>query len=325
MDLHDEFERHAHARASESGAHLRGADVRSRLDARVTRGRRVRNVTVGVGTVAAVGVLTVGAVMVPRLGDQSVPGSAGSTSPGDGSTLPTFSTDLPISRVDDFESVFGINGPQDGIDAEAWKISQEIPEQFACGAQWTLEPGYYTNQGAPVFAIFADSVVPNGEVLDVAAPNINFISQVGTGLGAYRDTFVLAWVKDGVIVGNARALRAYGPPIEGTAGERLSTVRGAETLGAGTVQLSLVGPGTCEAGAAPADLDDGAYELHVIHEYGQSDARIDGQGSDPTVPITRPTDSQLVEFISADAFGAFVDPTGEPWTVEVVGLGASAN
>lgn len=325
MDLHDEFERHAHALASESGSRLRGAEVRSRLEGRVTRGRRLRSVTVGAGTVAAVGVLAVGAVMVPRLGDQSLSPASGGAMPAFSTDPPTMdSSDLPTVQLGDFQSVFGLHGPEDGIVDEPAKVSQEIPEQFACGAEWTLDPGHYLNSTVGRFAEFTDGVSPNETVLDVTASDVTFVSQAGTWLGNYRDSFVLAWVKNGVIVGNARVTRAYGPLIEGTAGERLSTVRGATAVGADAVQLPLAGPGTCEVGAAPADLGDGTYELHVIHEYGESDARIDGHGTDPTVPIAPPTEGQLVEFISADPYGAVVDPTGGPWTVEVVGLDSTA-
>lgn len=88
MDLHDEFSRHAisHVSDSGSGERLRGADVRARLEARVTRGRRVHHAKVGVGTVAAVGVLAVGAVMVPRL-------SGGTLDPA--SQVPSYASDVP--------------------------------------------------------------------------------------------------------------------------------------------------------------------------------------------------------------------------------------
>ncbi len=99
MDLHDEFERHAHARASESGARLRGAAVRSRLAGRVTRGRRIRNVTVGAGTVAAVGVLAVGAVMVPRLGDGA--SSTGSTPSPSGTPAASMAPGVSTAPGDD--------------------------------------------------------------------------------------------------------------------------------------------------------------------------------------------------------------------------------
>lgn len=334
MDLHEEFDRYGHAHGDAAGSRLREGGVRAALEARVTRGRRIQNTKWGVGTVAAVGALAVGAVMVPRLGDQQAPGSPRSTapastyaSPTDYSDLPTtYLTDLPTTSLRDFFSVFGLHGPEDGIVDEPSKISQEIPEQFACGAPWTLARGYYYNQGAAgMFAEFTDGVTPNATVLDAGASDVNFISQVSTGLGMYYDTFVLAWVKDGVIVGNARVSRADGPLIEGTAGERLSTVRGATAVGADSVQLPLAGPGVCEAGAAPTGLADGSYELHVIHEYGSAGAGVDGhQYSDPSVQIAQPTANQLVEFMSADPFGAVVDPTGGPWAIEVVGLVGSA-
>jgi|GEM_PF-1991725 len=118
MDLHDEFETFAHTRGSESGARLRDASVRARIDARVARGRRVHNAKVGVGTVAAVGALTVGAVMMPRLdwgvsspgaspslsGDPSIStGPEVSTAPGDDqlpSQSPSPSPSPSPSRVD---------------------------------------------------------------------------------------------------------------------------------------------------------------------------------------------------------------------------------
>ena len=332
MDLHDELERYAHERAAESGARLRDAQVRARLESRVTRGRRVRSAAVGAGTLAAVSLLAVGAVMVPQLGGQSAPGSgrptapSGSTPPGQGDTFRTFSTDLPKVTLDDFFSVIGLNGPQDGIVDEPWKISQEIPQQFACGAPSTLEPGYYSNQGAAVFASFDDTVAVKDSVFDVSASDAQFASEAATGLGMYYDTFVLAWVKGDTIVGNARVTRADGPLIQGTEGARLRTVRGADGAGPGIVELPLRGPGACEAGTAPADLADGAYELHVIHEYGSAEVRVNGhQYSDPRLWIEYPDDTKAVEFISADAFGAFVDPEGEPWTVDVVGLDVSEN
>jgi len=89
MDLHEEFESYARVGAPESGARLRGADVRARLDARVVRGRRVRNAKVGAGTVAAVGAFAFGAVMVPRL-DWGVSSPVGS---------PSLSGDLSISAA----------------------------------------------------------------------------------------------------------------------------------------------------------------------------------------------------------------------------------
>lgn len=326
MDLHDEFERFAHEHTAESGPRLRGADVRARLESRVTRGRRARGAVAGVGAVAVVGLLAVGAGTLPRLGDESDPGAERSTSPVAGGPLPTFSTDLPKVVLDDYASVIGLNGPQDGIVAEPWKTSQEIPEQFACGAPWTLEPGYYSNQGASVLATFADRVEENDSALDVSASDLQFASEVTTGLGMYYDTFVLAWVKDDTIVGNARVTRADGPLIEGTEGARLSMVRGADGAGPGVVQLALVGPGTCETGTAPVGLADGAYELHVIHEYGSAEVRVNGhQYSDPWLSIEYPDDTKVVEFISADPYGAFVDPEGKPWVVDVVGLDASEN
>lgn len=42
--------------------------------------------------------------------------------------------------------------------------------------------------------------------------------------------------------------------------------------------------------------------------------------SDPWLAIEYPNDTKVVEFISADPFGAFVDPEGTPWLVDVVGL-----
>ncbi len=325
MDLHEELERHGRARASDSGARLRGADVRSRLESRVTRGRRVRDVAVGAGTVAAVGMLAVGVMMMPGLGNGSASvGSEASTGPATVAPLPTFSTDLPQVSLDDYFSAIGLNGPQDGIVAEPWKTSQEIPEHFACGAPWTLEPGYYSNQGAAVFASFDDTVNVMDSVLDVSSPDARFVSEVTTGLGMYYDTFVLAWVKDDTIVGNARVTRADGPLLQGTDGGRLTTVRGADGAGPGVLQLTLVGPGTCEAGTAPAGLADGAYELHVIHEYGSAEVRVNGhQYSDPWLAIEYPDDTKVVEFISADPYGAFVDSEGKPWVVDVVGLDSS--
>lgn len=322
MDLHDEFENFAFDRATESGNRLRGAEVRARLDARVTRGRRARYAAAGAGTVAAVGLIAVGAVMVPRLGTTPVapPSSAGPV---------VFSTGLPTTTiygggdVPDFYTVFGLHGPQDGIvGADPLTISQEIPAQFACGAEWTLEPGHYLNQTIDRSAEFGDGVFPSQAALDVAASDINFVSQVDTDLGNYYDTFVLAWVKDGVIVGNARVSREYGPLIEGASGERVSTVRGAEAAGADAVRLPLTGPGSCEVGAAPQGLADGSYELHVVHEYsGAANVRVDGrQYDDPSEQVERPTDGQLVEFISGDPYGAVVDPAGGPWVIDVVGL-----
>jgi hypothetical protein len=93
MDLHEEFDSFARARASESGARLRGADARARLDARVVRGRRVQNAKVGAGTVAAVGVFAAGVVMVPRLG-------LGTASPGS-SPSPTGGTALASTSIDE--------------------------------------------------------------------------------------------------------------------------------------------------------------------------------------------------------------------------------
>ena len=329
MDLHEMFDRHARAASADAGDHLRGASIRARLDARVARGRRVRNAAFGAGGVAAVGLLAVGAVMVPRLGGQSVPGIGEATSPAIGDYVPSINHDLPIVnlRNGDFFGAFGLHGPEDGIVDEPSKISQTIPAQFACGARWTLEPAYYLNQTRERFVEFGDGVTPVGTVLDVKAPQLTFVSRASTDLGNYYDTFVLAWVKDGVIVGNARVSRADGPLIEGAAGERLQTVRGASASGADTVTLPLTGPGACEEGAAPEGLADGSYELHVIHEYsGNANVRIDGyQYDDPAVQIARPTKGQLVEFISGDPFGAVVDPTGAPWVLDVVGLGGSAN
>lgn len=90
MDLHDEFDRHARERAS--GSRLRSADVRARLEGRVTRGRRVRGAAVGAGSVAAVGVLTVGAMMVPRLG---LPGMSEVGSAADSADGPVTSSPAP--------------------------------------------------------------------------------------------------------------------------------------------------------------------------------------------------------------------------------------
>jgi len=324
MDLHDEFENFARDRAAESGSRLRGADVRARLEARVARGRRARIATMGAGTVAAVGVLAVGAVVVPRLGGESV-SPAGSRTVILSVGLPT--TTIYGGDVPDFYTVFGLNGPEDGIVDEEWKISQTIPEHLACGAEWTLEPGHYLNQMIDRRAEFGDGITPNRTALDVNRHQIVFVSQIDTDLGNYYDTFVLAWVKDGVIVGNARVSRADGPLIEGAEGERLQTVRGASASGADTVILPLAGPGACEMGVAPEDLSDGSYELHVIHEYsGAAEVRVDGhQYDDPSEQIVRPTDVQLVEFISGDPYGAVVDPAGGPWVLDVVGLGGSSN
>jgi hypothetical protein len=323
MDLHDEFDRYGHAHGDAVGSRLREGGVRAALEARVSRGRRVQKAKWGAGVAAVAAVGGVGAwALVGH-------GPAGEASPAVGDYVPAINHDLPTVPVlnGDFFGMFGLHGPEDGIVDEPSKISQTIPDQFACGAQWTLEPGYYLNQTRERFVEFGDGVTSAGTALDVKRPQITFVSRISTDLGSYYDTFVLAWVKDGVIVGNARVSRAYGPLLEGTSGERLSTVRGASAEGVDMVTLPLVGPGACEAGAVPAGLADGPYELHVIHEYsGNANVRVDGhQYDDPSVQIARPTDGQLVEFISGDPFGAVVDSTGGPWTIEVVGLGGSEN
>ena len=322
MDLHHEFETFAQARATETGARLRGADVRARLGSRVARGRRARHAAMGAGTVAAVGLLAVGAVMVPRLG-------GGSVAPATSVVIVVSSTALPTLTLyggesPDFNTVFALHGPEDGIVDEQYKISQEIPSQFACGAEWTLDSTHYLNQTIDRFAEFGDTLVPSGTTLDVTASDVDFVSKISTDMGAYYDTFVLLWVKDGVIVGNARVTQAYGPLIEGAAGERLSTVRGATALSVDTVTVPLTGPGACAVGVTPAGLVDGAYELHVIHEYGPSEVRVDGEGGgDPSVQIPLPLHGQVVEFISGDPYGAVVDPVGHARVLDVVGLGGS--
>ena len=76
MDLYEEFERHAAAASGGAGARLQGTAVRARLDARVSRARRIENAKVGVGVVASVGVVAAGAMFAPRLWQSAAPAGA---------------------------------------------------------------------------------------------------------------------------------------------------------------------------------------------------------------------------------------------------------
>lgn len=89
MDLHTEFERHATAVSGGAGSRLQGADVRARLDARVARARRVENVKVGAGVVAAVGAFGLGAVFAPRLWENAAPAGDIPTGPPSASATAT--------------------------------------------------------------------------------------------------------------------------------------------------------------------------------------------------------------------------------------------
>ena len=158
MDLHEEFDNFARARTSESGARLRGAEARARLGARVARGRRVRNATVGVGTVAAAGALTVGAVMLPRLGSGvSMPGATSvltgatgtSATPTDsGTSMPAPSPSGPGTDV--HQPALGTSGYLAAADT-LW----DVPGPLSCKALAASVPekgvGYdMTGQRVPV-------------------------------------------------------------------------------------------------------------------------------------------------------------------------------
>ncbi len=80
MDLHEELETFARAHTAGGGSRLRDGATRARLDARVTRGRRVQNAKMGAGVLGAAGALAAGVVAAPYLGLDSF-GPAGAPAP----------------------------------------------------------------------------------------------------------------------------------------------------------------------------------------------------------------------------------------------------
>jgi len=168
MDLHEEFDRHARERVSESGARLRGADVRSRLESRVTRGRRVRSATVGAGSVAAVGVLAVGAMMVPRLG---LPGIGMSGSAADSAVGPATS------------SAGYSPPPSPSMNSEASAPAVEESNLPGLGTDGYLDNGYelWNSPGPLSCDGLASAEPPAGTVFTLDHPQIPIPTWIETG------------------------------------------------------------------------------------------------------------------------------------------------
>lgn len=331
-DMHAGLDDAAEGPSQVMGERLADALVADATVVAVKRGRRVRAARLGVA--ASVSVIGLGALgagawsIVPR--DEVFAPAAPSVlaseeapkTPGDSKFVPAGPQDFPAQ----------LNGPQDFPadvqrsfkDAgEGWKLDQTIPDLLACGADWTWKEGTYSGQYRGPEPTYDDHVlweVEGGPSLDVADPQLNFTTETVAPDPQYYDTVVLAWVSDGVIVGNARMTTAVGPTVENT-GKRATTVRGAQGTAAHPAK-QLSGPGDCEAGNAP-ELTDGEFDLHVVHEYGPTMALIDGeQGGLPDEAIPSLPDAATVEFRSGDRFYVDVDPSGS-WTVDVTGLDAA--
>ncbi|NYI40297.1 hypothetical protein [Demequina lutea] len=245
MDLHDEFDNFARARASESGARLRGADARARLDARVTRGRRVQNAKVGVGTVAAVGVLAAGVVMVPRLGGGlSMPGSTSVLTSATGtSAIPTdsgTSTATPLPRDDPSRPGMDVKPPALGTDGylAAANTQWDAPGPLSCKSLAASEP------------------------------------ETGVGYDMQRQRVPLpSWLETGRLYGWGAGIPAGGSPIPLAASDQanFSSVQAlVADFSAGPAELALTGA-------------DGSVWGFTLEWFERSDLAHDAQGVFVTV------------------------------------------
>ena len=308
-DFQDALHRVARPRGEVVGEALTADAVVASSVRGVRRGRRRRTAAqAGAGALGAA-VIGMGAWLVLPLGGatDAMPAVTPSAAPGD----------LPVFEGSEVWSAGPMNGPQDGVEPP---VSQEIQDRFACGAPWDLAAGYYPAPGyAGDVPGYEDSLDPGGDEpqWDVESGSLTWSSALSSVEEGFYDTAVLLWVRDGVIVGNARvqAGSVLVNDREASMIGRVPTARGA-TLSAdlSTVSVELPPPGSCEKGETPGLIENRAYELHVVHEYGPMNAfTADG-------PLTSLDDHHDAQFRSGDPFTQVVDPAGGPWVVQVTGL-----
>jgi hypothetical protein len=248
---------------------------------------------------------------------------------------PNAGASLPVFKENNAFSEGSMNGPQDGVNPDLMKASQDIQDRFACGVPWNLEAGYYPRDGyAGPMPEYTGSLAPtaqnaeetttvgefgNPPVLDASAGDLAVRTSLVAFDDGFYDTFVLAWVQDGVIVGNQRVSMAAVQFVGDSDTTSLSTARGGDSSAPGIGWAPLSAPGACANGQGPDFPEDGDYQLHIVHEYGTADAFVDDKlvttsNGAPGVDVDR------VEFRSGDAYTQVVDPAGGPWTVHVIGL-----
>lgn len=279
MDLHDEFERFSHNRATESGMRLRDAGVRSRLEARVTRGRRVQNAKVGVGTVAAIGAMTAGAVMGPRLGLWTS-SPAGNPSPSDGPTVATSPTE---SQATSSAPAPSASVPADGIPVDAGAMP-------ALGTRDHLASAFkvWTAPGPLACAALASSEPEGGVGEEVAGEAVPLPAWIETGR-------LYGWGDDVLVGGYPLPLAATGQPDFDTVQALVSD------FSTGPAELVLTRPDGTLSGFAVTwserdDLPHDAPGLYVtlsanydcndgVPVEGLYDARLSFEAADGTTQV----------------------------------------
>ncbi len=255
MDLHDELERHSREAASGAGSRLQGADVRTRLDARVARARRIGAAKTGAGALAAVGVLAVGASLAAPLWESPSPASDGPSA-----------TPWTTTVIDDSTPV---------ADASFAFPAGLEKAPLTCGSEYAVAEGAtrQSNDAAilPLTVTAASAV--GGSDASALEP------------GAALVTWTAAVESDASLEGFA--FNAYGVTVADGVVVASSFLGGQTPAGGGLLDaLDAPMPGVCGGLESSLNPDDGDYTFHLWVQV------VDGTGTpvatvvDPVAPET---------------------------------------